>query len=94
MQKLNYNDFAKIAYEEGINVNPGNRALVRNYLLFLLEIKQLDKFNTVLTHAKRVLDAADIAQITKLQVDFSKALGMIASTTPPDDKQKKPASLN
>jgi Tfp pilus assembly protein PilF len=42
--KLTYNDFAKIAYEEGINVNPGNRALLRNYLLFLLEIKELDKF--------------------------------------------------
>lgn len=61
LQKLNYNDFAKIAYEEGINVNPGNRALLKNYLLFLLEIKQFDKFNTVISHAKRVLDPTDIA---------------------------------
>ena len=76
LQKLTYNDFAKIAYEEGINVNPGNRALLRNYLLFLLEIKELDKFQTVLTHSKRVLDPADIALITKLQGEFQKALGI------------------
>jgi hypothetical protein len=29
-------------------VNPGNRALLKNYLFFLLEIKQFDKFATVL----------------------------------------------
>ena len=28
-----------------------------------LEIKQFEKFTTVLTHAKRVLDPTDIAQI-------------------------------
>ncbi len=45
----------------------------------------------MLTHAKRVLDGADIAQITKLQLDFSKALGMTsASNTPAEEKQKKP----
>ena len=76
LQKLNYNDFAKIAYEEGINVNPGNRALIRNYLLFLLEIKELEKFSTVLSHAKRVLDAADLSLIIKLQGEFQKALGV------------------
>ena len=61
LQRISYNDFAKIAYEEGIHINPGNRALLHNYLLFLLEIKQFVKFNTVITHAKRVLDGADIA---------------------------------
>jgi Tfp pilus assembly protein PilF len=63
LQRISYNDFAKIAYEEGIHVNPGNRALLKNYLLFLLEVKQFDKFQTVLIHAKRVLDAAEISQL-------------------------------
>jgi hypothetical protein len=60
-------------------VNPGNRALLRNYLLFLLEIKELDKFQTVLNHSKRVLDPADITLITKLQGEFQKALGIQAT---------------
>ena len=68
----------KIEYEEGINVNPSNRALLKNYFFFLLEIKQFDKFTTVLTHAKRVLDPTDIAQIQKIHSEFLKALGITA----------------
>lgn len=67
LQRINYHDFAKVAFEEGIHINPGNQALLHNYMLFLLEIKQFDKFTTVLNHAKRVLDSADIAQLQKLQ---------------------------
>lgn len=44
LQRISYHDFAKIAFEEGIHINPGNKTLLNNYLLFLLEVKQFDKF--------------------------------------------------
>jgi hypothetical protein len=44
--------------------------------LFLLETKEFNKFQTVLTHARRVLDAADIQSLAKLQGEFQKALGV------------------
>jgi hypothetical protein len=40
------------------------------------EIKELEKFQTVLNHSKRVLDPADVSLITKLQGEFQKALGI------------------
>ena len=77
-------------------MNPGNRALLKNYLLFLLEIKQFEKFTTVMTHAKRVLDPTDIAQIHKIHSEFLKALGItaqqaVAAAKPVDDKPKQSA---
>jgi Tfp pilus assembly protein PilF len=66
LSKTAYNDFAKIAFEAGINVNPGNKDLLHNYLLFLLEIKQFDKFNTVFNHAKRVLDQSELSNIQRI----------------------------
>ena len=57
-----------------------------------MEIKELDKFQTVLNHSKRVLDPADISLITKLQGEFQKALCIQQSAaTASADASKKPA---
>lgn len=63
LQRINYLDFSKIAYEEGIKLNPGNKTLLHNFLLFLLEIQQFEQFNKVVVHAKRVLDKAEIESL-------------------------------
>ena len=89
LQRIAYNDFAKIAFEEGIHVNPGNKALLHNYLLFLLEVKQFDKFQTVITHAKRVLDVSEISTLQKLQGEFQKALGVSGQAAATLQMEKK-----
>ena len=60
LTKINYNDFAKIAFEEGININPGNKIILQNYMLFLLEIKQFEKFTSIMSHAKKVIDVTEL----------------------------------
>ncbi|TNV71846.1 hypothetical protein FGO68_gene16407 [Halteria grandinella] len=77
LQRINYLDFAKIAYEEGIKLNPGNKILLHNFLLFLLEIQSFDQFTKVQAHAKRVLDKAEIENLTKLRDEYQKALGVV-----------------
>ena len=93
LSRLSYNDYAKLAFEEGININPGNKALIHNYLLFLLETKQLDKFKSILQHAKRVLDTQEILTLEKLYHDFSKILGGSALPQSSNEKKASPAGL-
>lgn len=59
LSKIKFNDYAKMAFEEAINVNPGNKTVLVNYLLFLLENKQFNKFANILTHAQRILDPTE-----------------------------------
>ncbi|CDW76023.1 tpr domain containing protein [Stylonychia lemnae] len=79
LSRIQYHDYAKLAFEEGINVNPGNKIILQNYLLFLLEIKHYDKFNTIMNHAKRVLETQDLQNLQKLYQDFQKASSGLAS---------------
>ena len=90
LSRINFHDYAKIAFEEGINLNPGNKVLLSNYLLFLLEIKQFDKFNTILNHARRVMDQPEIAQFQKLLQEFQKALNTTSNANQPLPEQSKP----
>ena len=75
LSRIQYNDYAKLAFEEGININPGNKQILKNYLLFLLEIKHFEKFQTIMSHAKRVLDQEELLNFQKLFADFQKATG-------------------
>jgi len=59
LSKIRFNDYAKIAFEEAINVNPGHKVVLVNYLLFLLENKQFNRFANILTHASRILEPAE-----------------------------------
>lgn len=79
LSKIKFNDYAKMAYEEAINVNPGNKTVLVNYLLFLLENKQFNKFANILTHASRILDPAEFQTYQKLYQEFQKAVGESAS---------------
>ena len=61
LTKVQYTYYAKIAFEESLSINPGNKACLINYLLFLLETKQRDKFPTVLKNGQKsgVLENSD-----------------------------------
>ena len=37
LKKTQYIDFAQTAFEEAVNVSPGNTFILQNYMLFLLE---------------------------------------------------------
>ena len=60
----------RMAFEEAINVNPGNKTVLVNYLLFLLENKQFNKFSNILSHANRILDQSEFSTYQKLYQEF------------------------
>jgi Tfp pilus assembly protein PilF len=37
LKKTSYLEYAQIAFEEAVNVSPGNTFILQNYMLFLLE---------------------------------------------------------
>ena len=39
-----YVDYAQIAFEEAINVSPGNTFILSNYMMFLLQQRMFDQF--------------------------------------------------
>lgn len=45
-----------------------------NYLLFLLEIQQFDKFKKLFNHAGRILDKSDLKSLENLYQEFHKAV--------------------
>lgn len=42
LKKTNYLDYAQTAFEEAVNVNPGNTFILTNYMMFLLEQKKFE----------------------------------------------------
>lgn len=60
LAKTQYKDYANIAFEEAVNSCVGNTEILSNYMLFLLEIQQFDKFNKVCIHASRVMDEQEL----------------------------------
>jgi len=55
-----------LAFEEAINVAPGDGFILFNYILFLLENQNIDQFQKVLPHARRVLDRQELDTVNKL----------------------------
>lgn len=56
LRKTKFSDYAKLAFEEAINSNPGNTFILMNYMLYLLQLKDFDMFNKMMPHSKRVLN--------------------------------------
>ena len=56
LKRTSYLDYAQMAFEEAVNVSPGNTFILTNYMMFLLEQKSFAQFDRVLPHARRVMD--------------------------------------
>ena len=42
LRKTKFKEYAKLAFEEAINSNPGNTWILMNYMLYLLQLKNFD----------------------------------------------------
>lgn len=87
LKKTSYLDYAQVAFEEAVNVSPGNTFILSNYMMFLLEQKKFDQFTKVMGHARRVMDKTELDQITKLYDEFKAAIdGTEGKILPEDDR--------
>jgi len=74
LKKTSYTEYAQMAFEEAVNVSPGNTFILQNYMLFLLEVKKFEQFTKVMTHAKRVMDKNELDTVQKLYEEFKSAI--------------------
>ena len=87
LKKTSYIEYAKMAFEEAVNVSPGNTFILTNYMMFLLEQQNFDQFNKVLPHARRVMDRTELETIQKLHDEFREAIdGTVGKSIPDDDR--------
>ena len=70
MKKTKYDSYAKIAFEEAIRSNPGNTFILLNYMLYLLELKDFDQFQKMMSHVKTVMAKDEIDMLQKLHSEF------------------------
>ena len=64
-----------MAFEEAVNVSPGNTFILRNYMMFLLEQRNFAQFDKVMAnHAKIVMDAKELETIKNLHDEFKEAI--------------------
>ena len=63
LKRTTYIDYAKMAFEEAVNVSPGNTFILTNYMMFLLEQQNFEQFNKVMPHARRVMDRNELETI-------------------------------
>lgn len=56
LKHTSYRDYAELAFEEAVNVSPGNTFVLMNYMMLLLEKQMFDRFKVVLPHARRIMD--------------------------------------
>lgn len=75
LKRTSYLDYAKMAFEEAVNVSPGNTFILTNYMMFLLEQKSFDQFDSVLPHARRVMDDHELGVLSRLHAEFKDAVG-------------------
>ena len=66
LKRTSYLDYAQMAFEEAVNVAPGNTFILTNYMMFLLEQKSFGQFDRVLPHARRVMDERELKQLNDL----------------------------
>lgn len=66
LKRTSYIDYAKMAFEEAVNVSPGNTFILTNYMMFLLEQQNFEQFTKVLPHARRVMDKQELETIESL----------------------------
>jgi len=87
LKKTTYIDYAKMAFEEAVNVSPGNTFILTNYMMFLLEQQNFEQFNKVIPHARRVMDRQELETIQKLHDEFKEAIDGTAGKTKPEDER-------
>lgn len=75
-----------MALEEAVNVSPGNTYVLANYLMLLLEKQNFEMFKRALPHAKRIMDAKEFLEISKLYEEFQLAVAGSTDATIPEDK--------
>ena len=63
LKRTSYIEYAKMAFEEAVNVSPGNTFILTNYMMFLLEQQNFDQFKKVMPHARRVMDNRELETI-------------------------------
>lgn len=86
LKRTTYLDYAKMAFEEAVNVAPGNTFILTNYMMFLLEQQNFEQFGKVLPHARRVMDRQELETIQKLHDEFREAIDGTAGKTIPEDE--------
>ena len=87
LKRTSYIDYAQLAFEEAVNVSPGNTFILNNYMLFLLEQSNFEQFNKVMGHAKRVMDKNELDVIGKLHDEFKEAIEGTEGKTLPEDEE-------
>lgn len=86
LKRTTYLDYAKMAFEEAVNVAPGNTFILTNYMMFLLEQQNFEQFGKVMPHARRVMDRQELETIQKLHDEFREAIDGTAGKTIPEDE--------
>mmetsp|Transcript_17005 Transcript_17005/g.22907 ORF Transcript_17005/g.22907 Transcript_17005/m.22907 type:complete len:201 (-) Transcript_17005:533-1135(-) len=89
LKRTTYLDYAKMAFEEAVNVSPGNTFILTNYMMFLLEMQNFEQFNKVMPHARRVMDRPELETIQKLHDEFREAIDGTAGKTIPEDEENR-----
>ena len=94
LKHTSYVDYAKLAFEEAVNVSPGNTHILANYMYFLLEQRNFEQFSKVLPHARRVMDEKEeLGPIVKIHDEFKEAIeGTAGKTIPGDELNQAPAA--
>ena len=87
LKRTSYLEYAKMAFEEAVNVSPGNTFILTNYMMFLLEQQNFDQFTKVIPHARRVMDRIELETIQKLHDEFKEAIEGTAGKTIPEDNE-------
>ena len=89
LKHTQYVDYAKLAFEEAVNINPGNTHILANYMYFLLEQRDFSQFNKVVPHARRVMDEeGELGPIVKIHDEFKEAIDGTDGKTIPGDELK------
>ena len=96
LAQTTYKEFASIAFEEAVGSGAGNTDILTNYLYFLLEDHQFDKFLKVSQQAQRVMDNQEFNNLKSLYSDFVKAAreaghlkSKASAMTPSSDQQEQ-----
>lgn len=93
LKRTSYIEYAKMAFEEAVNVSPGNTFILSNYMMFLLEQQNFDQFQKVMPHARRVMDRVELETIQKLHDEFREAIDGTAGKTIPDDESRSGSAM-
>ena len=64
-----------MAFEEAVDVSPGNTYILQNYMYFLLEQQNFTQFEKVVTnHAKDVMEPEELCRIIEHHDKYKEAI--------------------